>query len=97
MRNLSTNSHYIVFDNPDIQKIYNALQNEWNEAYNYIRENYSTTAPNGSQHLTGEGFEKMLELGKSPHDQIIDHFRKNGNDYKVVERKSSVIPTITQD
>ena len=94
--NTSNISYHIVFDNPDDQKTFNEMQSRWLKAYDYIRENYSTYAPNGMRYLTGKGFEKMLELGKSPMQQFIDHFEKNKSNYKIVERESHVVPTIRQ-
>ena len=97
LENKSTSSYDIVFDNPNIQEKYNSLQNGWNEAYNYIKENYSITAPNGLRHLSSEGLGKMLELGNSPKTQLINHFKKNKSDYRIVERKNNVIPSIIQN
>ena len=84
----------IKFDNADAQVAFDEAQAAWNAANNLINQRYSVTLPNGATTLTGEGFQKALELGKSPKERVLDEFRKNRGKYKIVSTTTRSIPTI---
>ena len=84
----------IIFDNVDAQLAFDEAQAAWNAANNLINQRYSVTLPNGSTTLTGEGFQKALELGKSPKERILDEYRKNRGKYKITASTTRPIPTI---
>ena len=61
--------------------------------YNYIKEKYSI-GPKKFGMLSKEGWDKMSKLGKSPYRQLIDDYKENKSNYKIVEKRTSIMPTI---
>lgn len=84
----------IQFDNPEVQARFDQAQAAWSAAYDNIQKNHSTTLPNGQTTLDYDGWNAMLELGKSPLERVLDLSRKDGNKLTVVERTSRPIPSI---
>ena len=91
--NKTTTSMYIEFDDERLQNEFNYLQTKWNECYNYIKEKYSI-GPKKYGMLSKEGWDKMSKLGKSPYRQLIDDYEENKSNYKIVEKRTSIMPTI---
>ena len=84
----------IQFDSPEAQARFDQAQATWTAAYDNIQKNHSTTLPNGQKTLDYDGWNAVLELGKSPLERVLDQSRKSGTNLKVVDKTSRTIPSI---
>ena len=84
----------IQFDDENAQTAFDEAQAAWEAANSLICQKYSVTLPNGVITLTGEGFNKALELGKSPKERVLEEYKKNKGEFKVIATTSHPIPTI---
>ena len=84
----------IQFDSPEAQARFDQAQATWTAAYDNIQKNHSTTLPNGQKTLDYDGWNAVLELGKSPLERVLDQSRKSGTNLNVVDKTSRTIPSI---
>jgi len=92
--NISYTNVQILFDDEKAQTAFDEAQAAWEAANDLICQKYSVTLPNGAITLTGEGFEKALELGKSPKERVLEAYRKSKRNFKAIVTTSRSIPTI---
>ncbi|MBQ3617835.1 MAG: hypothetical protein II939_06685, partial [Bacteroidales bacterium] len=89
-------SYYIVFDDPKLQEMFDEAQYKWKQAHDYISKNYRDILPEGFWWYNSEGFKKIEQLDKSPLDTLLDDFKQNKKDYKIVKKEIHPLPTIQQ-
>ena len=94
--NYQSKNYYVIFDDKKLQEMFDEAQYKWEQAYDYISKNYRTTLPDGSSWFSYEGSKKINELGKSPLDTLLDDFKQNKKDYKIVKKEIHPLPTIQQ-
>ena len=84
----------IQFDNERAQVAFDDAQAAWEAANNLICQKYSITLPNGAITLTIEGFNKAIELGKSPKERVLEDYKRNKGGFRAIVTTSRPIPTI---
>lgn len=84
----------IQFDNERAQVAFDDAQAAWEAANNLICQKYSITLPNGAISLTIEGFNKAIELGKSPKERVLEDYKRNKGGFRAIVTTSRPIPTI---
>ena len=87
-------SKYIQFDDPKVQEKFDQAQAAWTAAYNKIQKEHTITLPNGSVTLDYDGWQAVLEIGKSPVSRVLEQARKSKMKFKAVEQSARAIPTI---